>query len=368
MAAILSAWEAFAASLLPGREMRPAALRDHAQEILEAIAIDMDSPQTREEQMRKSQGHAEEAAGAGATAAQTHARLRAEWAFDVNETVAEYRALRASVLRLWKDRHGVAEDDFEEMLRFNEGIDQAIAESVKAFEAHVDRARNLLLGMLGHDMRSPLGTIQATAEYLGRLNAGGEVSTAAARLIRSGRSMKTLLEDLVDFNRTRLGVGIRIRPRQVDLASVAAEEVDQLQAAHPKYAIELSVSGDACGFFDADRVQQLLRNLVSNAIVHGAPHSLVGVSVVASQSEVALVVTNAGEAIDAALMPLLFDPLYSGGSQAKSGGGSLGLGLYIVREIAAAHGGLVHARSDAGGTVFTATLPKSSKPRPTSTS
>jgi len=127
-------------------------------------------------------------------------------------TIAEYRALRASVLRLWKDAHGFAADDFDDMLRFNESIDQAIAESVASFEAHVERARNLLLGMLGHDMRSLLGAIRATAECLEKLNAGSELSKPAVRLISSGRSMKSLLDDLVDFNRTRLGLGIRIHP------------------------------------------------------------------------------------------------------------------------------------------------------------
>ena len=87
--------------------------------------------------------------------------------------------------------------------------------------------------MLGHDMRNPLNTIQMTASYLAALKAGAEVSEAASRLIRSGASMKTLLDDLVDFNRTKLGLGIKIALADVDLAAVFADELDQLRGAHP---------------------------------------------------------------------------------------------------------------------------------------
>jgi signal transduction histidine kinase len=119
------------------------------------------------------------------------------------------------------------------MVRFNEGIDQAIAESVSFFSMQVDLARNLFLGMLGHDMRSPLQTIQMTASYLAALNAGEKVSGAASRLIRSGARMQALLDDMVDFNRTRLGLGINIAPTDIDLAQLFADALDQLRVIHP---------------------------------------------------------------------------------------------------------------------------------------
>ena len=98
----------------------------------------------------------------------------------------------------------------DDVIRFNEAIDQALAESISFFSVQVDQARNLLLGMLGHDMRSPLQTIQMTALYLANLNAGDKVSGAASRLIRSGARMQALLGDMLDFNRTNLGLGINI--------------------------------------------------------------------------------------------------------------------------------------------------------------
>jgi signal transduction histidine kinase len=191
MERILQEWEAFAASLLPAAaEMTPLALRNHAQYILEAVAKDLTVPQTRHAQSEKSKGRAAQEAGAPETAAQTHAVLRARSGFDINQLVAEYRALRASVLRLWIDTGPLEESSVDDIIRFNEAIDQAIAESVGHFHTQVERTRNLLLGMLGHDMRSPLNAILMTASHLAALNAGEQVSLAAARLIRSGASIR----------------------------------------------------------------------------------------------------------------------------------------------------------------------------------
>lgn len=165
--AILADWEAFAATLLPAAAgLTPLALRDDAEQILEAVAKDLTAFQSREEQSEKSKGRAPKVEGAAETAAQTHAVLRARGGFDINQLVAEYRALRASVLRLWIDASPLDQTASEDIIRFNEAIDQAVAESVGHFHAQVERARNLLLGMLGHDMRSPLGTILGTASYL----------------------------------------------------------------------------------------------------------------------------------------------------------------------------------------------------------
>ena len=115
-------------------------------------------------------------------------------------------------------------------------------------------------------MRNPLNTILMTASHLATLNAGAEVSEGAARLIRSGSSMKALLDDLVDFNRTKLGLGINIALADVDLAAAFADELEQLRGAHPARRLELEVVGDTRGRWDRLRLQQLLRNLVSNAI------------------------------------------------------------------------------------------------------
>ncbi|HET8635782.1 MAG TPA: sensor histidine kinase, partial [Acidobacteriaceae bacterium] len=270
MEAILAEWEAFAATLLPAATgMTSRALRDHAQAILEAVARDISTPQTRHEQSEKSKGRARAAEGAPETAAQTHALLRGESGFDVVQLVAEYRALRASVLRLWMDACSLDASDVDDMLRFNEAIDQAVAESVGHFHAQWQRAHNLFIGMLSHDMRTPLNAILATGTRLAALNAGEQVSAAAKRLIGSSEAMRTLLDDMVDFNRTQLGLGMNVAPSEIDLAAALADELEQFRAAQPGREIKLTVTGDNRGRWDGARLQQLVRNLVSNAIKYG---------------------------------------------------------------------------------------------------
>ncbi|KDR37750.1 histidine kinase, partial [Caballeronia glathei] len=222
-------------------------MRNDAQQILEAVARDLASPQTAEAQPEKSMGRSPRLIGAPETAAETHAILRARNGFNINQLAAEYRALRASVLRLWIDECDPTAPDLDDMIRFNEAIDQALAESVRHFSAQVDQARNLFLGMLGHDMRSPLQTIQMTAVYLAALNDGGKISEAARRLINSGSRMQALLDDMLDFNRANLGLGIAIAPSIVDLAKQLAEALDLLRTAHPDHRVDLEVVGDSNG-------------------------------------------------------------------------------------------------------------------------
>jgi signal transduction histidine kinase len=247
-----------------------------------------------------------------------------------------------------------------DIIRFNEAIDQAIVESVGHFDAQVEEARNLLLGMLGHDMRSPLNTILTTASHLAALNAGEQVSLAADRLIRSGASMRDLLDDLVDFNRTKLGLGLKVAPADLDLAAVVANEVEQLRGARPDRRIELTASGDTRGRWDAARVQQQIRNLVSNAINYGFPDAPVLVMVRGEEADVRLEVTNRGPAIDASAVRLIFDPLKRGSAlrDRRDAGDGLGLGLFIVREIATAHGGEVDLRCAGEETTFAVRLPR----------
>jgi signal transduction histidine kinase len=361
MELILAQWEAFAGTLLPAAaHMKSLALRDDAQQILEAVAKDLSTSQTREAQAEKSMGRAPKLIDAPETAAQTHALLRARGGFDINQLAAEYRALRASVLRLWMDECHPKAPDLDDIIRFNEAIDQALAESVGFFSAQVDQARNLLLGMLGHDMRSPLQTIQMTATYLAALNAGEKVSEAASRLINSGARMHALLDDMLDFNRTRLGLGINIAPTNVDLAKLFADELNLVQATHPDHRVELEVVGDVQGVWDGRRLQQLLGNLVLNAFKYGTPDAPVRVVVTDEAAVVRFEVKNSGPAIERLTLDRIFDPLNRGPEHENryDADGNLGLGLYIAREIAKAHGGEIEARSDETETVFAVRLPR----------
>ncbi len=352
---ILAEWVTFASTMLPAAsDMCAVQLRDHAPKILDAISRDLRSRQTREAQHAKSQGRAPVLDDAPETAAEIHAVLRARSGFDINQLVAEYRALRASVLRLWVDHTATDLDSMNDMRRFNEAIDQAIAESVTHFHAEVETARNLLLGMLGHDMRSPLSTVLTTAAHLRLLDAGPQVTAAADRLTRSAHSLKALLDDLIDFSRTRLGLGIRVVTEPINLAAAVTDEVEQLRGAHPDREIVLSVSGDVSGNFDGRRVQQLLRNLVSNALLYGTPARPVRVDVDADDADVHIIVTNSGKIIDAQMGDEMFAALKRGTEQ----GDGLGLGLFIVSAITEAHAGTVTFRSVDGDTSFDVRLPR----------
>lgn len=358
---ILATWEAFAATQLPAAaRMDSLALRDHAQQILEAVARDITAPQSRAEQTQKSQGLVRRHIDAVETAAETHALLRARANFHIVQMMAEYRALRSSVLTRWADASGPAPTDLHDVNRFNEAIDQAIMESVGSFTKNIEQARDYFLGMLGHDMRSPLHAIQMTANYLAKLNAGESVSQAAGRLIRSGGRMQALLDDLIDFNRGKLGLGLNIAPVNSDLAHVFADEVEELRIANPGRSFEFTVEGDTKGVWDANRLHQLLGNLVSNALKYGEPEAPVRVTLSGLPGEVIVSVRNLGSAIDPSFIGQIFDPLKRGPDQlsGQDHQGGLGLGLFISREIVAAHGGEISAESKDGETVFTVRLPR----------
>ena len=216
--AILVQWESFASDQLPAAaNMGSLALRDHAEPILRAIAKDLATYQSREAQTAKSLGRKLSFVGAPETAAETHAVLRARSGFNINQLAAEYRALRASVLRLWTDAYPPSRvDQFDEATRFNEAIDEALAESISFFSVQVDQARDLLLGMLGHDLRSPLQSIQMTAAYLAALNAGAQVSDAAARLSNSlGSTLDSGRSSVVDPT-SRASTALRDRAHHAD--------------------------------------------------------------------------------------------------------------------------------------------------------
>jgi signal transduction histidine kinase len=357
--AILDEWEAFAATRLPAASsMSALVLRDHGPQILDAVIKDLRTAQTADEQDAKSKGRAVSRPEAPETAAQAHAVLRARHGFDINQLAAEYRALRASVLKLWGDALDPAPTDVDDVIRFNEAIDQALAESIGHFHRQVEQARHLFMGVVSHDLRSPLNAVKATAAYLASLNAGDPISSAASRLIRSGVRMEALLNDLVEYNRVNLGLGIHITPGPCDLAAAFAEEMELLKSAHEEHRVDFEVRGDCAGSWDPMRLRQLLANLVQNAVQHGAADDPVHVRMTGADGHVLIEVGNAGRTLSDAEMQDIFEPLQRGGAAGSDDHHRhLGLGLFVVREIARAHGGDVRVRSDGNGTVFSVRIP-----------
>jgi signal transduction histidine kinase len=282
----------------------------------------------------------------------------------MDQMVAEYRALRAAVLELWEDAHEPGPDTIRDITRFNEAIDQAVAESVHFFSLESERWRNVFLGVLGHDLRGPLNAILLTSQLIFQLSHGRAVSEVTARLIRGGERMRQLLDDLLDYNRASLELGIPVSPAPIDLATACREEIELQRAAWPGHAIELATEGPTEGVWDASRLKQVLGNLVANAAKYGDPGTPITVRLLGDDDAVMLSVENTGPSIAAAGMEALFDPLQRGAhGNADTERTSLGLGLFIVRQIVRAHGGTVSLSSAGGKTMFKVKLPR--KPTPT---
>ncbi len=362
---ILVEWEAFAASLLaPGQVMTSLALRDHATQILLAIAEDIESAQSDLEQSYKSKGFAE-IPEATRTAAMTHGALRYLAGFDLRQLAAEFRALRASVLRLWLKRGMTGETAFYEMTRFNEAIDQALAESISNYSDEVARSRDTFLAILGHDLRSPLSAIANSSLFLGSpgLLPRGTPLEAVQRINRSAAKMASMIKDLLEYTRTRLGRAIPISPRAVSLEDICRVAIDEIRAAHPEREFELKTSGQLTGQFDGERLQQVLSNLLGNAVQHGSARHPVTLSADGEPDRIVVRVTNYGRTIPPDQLQVIFNPLVQIPTAASHEDGnqssSLGLGLYIAREIVVMHGGSMDAQStEDAGTVFSARLPR----------
>lgn len=362
--AILVDWVAFAREQLPAAaNLDDAALLDHGKLILQEIAADMRRPQGDDERQAKSEGDSGNASTSAQVPSRSHARQRERQGFQVQQLVAEYRALRATVLRLWTAASSsVQVEDLDDITRFNEAVDQAIAESLQVFVADVDRARDLFLGMLGHDLRGPLSTIASSAAVEMRLRPND--SPRAAIILRSVAQMKALLDDLVEYTRHRLGSGLAIAPAALQLDQFARITLDEIEAISRGSVIELEAEGNLQGEWDARRLHQALSNLVFNALKYGLPGAPIRISLDGTrESEVVLAVQNSGRPIPQELLPTLFDPLVRAagkdeGADSQIAGANLGLGLYVVREIANAHGGSVEVTSDDSATRFELRLPR----------
>ena len=272
---ILAEWDAFAQTLGPAAEtMSQRALRDHAKPILQAIAADMATPETAQEQLEKSQGLAPPTVD---TAAAEHGMLRHISGFSLVQLTSEYRALRATVLRLWLPQikefdRGVSQD----MVRFNETIDQALAESALTYSEQGARTRDTFLAVLGHDLRTPLAVMTMAGHLLGAAAvAEADVKLTAARIRRSAATMKTMIDDLLEYARLQLGGLLPVQVTWLDMAKTCEESLQDARAAHPDAVFALAVSGDLMCNYDPARLQQVFSNLLNNAAQYSPSRSTI---------------------------------------------------------------------------------------------
>lgn len=210
MEPILQAWANFARTIEPpALTMSDVDLRDHAHQMLLAFADDLDTPQSGAECSAKSMGLGKR--GEDDTAAEIHAEARLLSGYTVVQLVSEYRALRSSVLTLWSNDVNVdAPRSMADMTRFNEAVDQALAESVARYQHLVKQSQNMFLAILGHDLRNPLGTlVTGSSVIMQALDVPPRYVLIATRMFSSARRMSRLINDLIDFTRTHLGPGDR---------------------------------------------------------------------------------------------------------------------------------------------------------------
>jgi signal transduction histidine kinase len=366
---ILTAWENFARHICVRQRLDSRALRDHAAQILRATTRDMESPQTASERAEKSRGEVSSrhnvAGDALNGASVAHALDRLGLGFVIMELMSEYRALRASVLQLWRASQPAADvRDLEDLTRFNESIDQSLTMAVGSYTKQVDEARELFLATLGHDLRNPLSAISMSAELLSYVaDDRAEVAERAATISKSAKVMERMIHDLLDYTRTRLGAGIPVQPAPMNLAALGRELIAEFGAAYPDREIALRTVGDMNGLWDYDRVRQALSNLLSNSVQHGSPDSPVTLSIRGEESNVVIELHNGGDPIPPGVLPLIFDPLIRGSrdeAPTSKSRGSLGLGLYIAQEVAQSHNGRIDVTSTAEtGTSFTVRMPRS---------
>ena len=364
VAPIVSEWEAFARSLVaPSDHMGSMALRNHIHQILDFIIADIDSAQTATEQVEKS--HGERADGPHPSAAQIHASLRYDGGFNMDQMVSEYRALRASVIKLWEaSKPEIGSQDIRDLTRFNESIDQALTESICDYTKKLNLSRSLFLGILSHDLRNPLSAISMSAQLTLRIGALSErQSMLQAQIGDSSQRAMAIVSSLLDLTRARLGSGLPILREQMDIGFVSNQLVDEMRVLHPTRTFLLTVTGNTAGSWDKARIGQVFSNLLGNAVMYGFRSTPITVKVEGQLLDVIVSVHNEGVPITSATLETIFNALTRERSdsdgKAQPGSTNLGLGLYISREIVTAHGGKISVTSsELAGTTFTASFPR----------
>lgn len=361
---ILNEWEDFAESLAPLEDAGRVELRDHAMEIVKVIAKDLETPQAAHQSIAKSKGKAP-LTGVD-TAAEIHAAARMTSGLNSDQVMAEFRALRSSVLRLWAATMAITTaDEIEDMVRFNEAIDQAQSESMARYSKLLRDAQSLFLAILGHDVRSPLGAVSMGAQVLLQDQAlPAKVLKVGLRIFNSARRVDEIVRDLLDFSTSHLGDGIPIDPYTVDLEQVCMNVVEEVRTFHPDRKIDFCASGELVGTWDGPRLAQAFSNLISNAVQHGKSDAIIDVAINGKPEGVVFEVKNDADLIPQAKLKTLFDPVKNfairpPSERTLSRVHNLGLGLYVVKEIVKAHSGQITVTStQEAGVTFSVRLPR----------
>ncbi len=354
---IIRNWRDFARTLDPEGQFTDLTLRDHASAILDAIAIDMELPQSDQQRSLKAKGMG--GPNSMDPVSVVHAKLRIGLGFSIDQIVAEYRALRASVLRLWAQKKLADTEVPDEVTRFNEAVDSAVAEVLSRYSKLLEQFRDQSLMILSHDLRTPLTAIALFAQMLSTpKGVDDKTARVASRIIVNAESINRMLGEFVDLSRIGFGMGLSITRGPVDLLGLCQHVLDDLRQTDPDCVFRFDAYGDLRGDWDGDRLAQLTTYLVRDAIQHGDGRP---VRIVArgKLEEVEIDVHHEGR-IPPDAMGRVFEPFaLAGGDDTHVGSAGTGLGLYLVQQIAISHGGRVEVSSTSEeGTTFHVHLPR----------
>lgn len=355
------AWEDFARTLTPlTADLSDSILRDDLRAILIAMADDMETAQSPSRQQAKSRGRGFRG-GALDQISAIHARARLASGFSLEHAISEYRALRSSILFLWmRSAPQAHEIQLTDVTRFNETIDQAIAEIVRRYASESEVLNDRFVGALTHEIRNPLNAITLATAVFDNSPLEQWQRDNVARIKKQTKSIGRMVDDLAIVVRSRMDVGLPLARESADLHALVEETLETLQPSYPGSIFILDKSGDVNGTWDKSRLQQMIFNLASNAVTHSSDQQA-RITVRGAGADVVMTISNRGRPIPADQQALIFEPFVHKGSSASGHPSSgLGLGLFVVREIVQAHKGSIEvASSESEGTTFTVRLPRS---------
>lgn len=229
---------------------------------------------------------------------------------------------------------------FYQLIRFNEGIDQALSESTARFMQEIDRSRDLAIAVMAHDLRNPLNAIITSAQIIQGVSDKGTIDDTAYAMFHSALRMSKLIDNLLDFTGTRFGQPLTVTRESINFTPICQQTVAEFITAYPERTIRLNCDAGLHASADGLRISQMLGNLISNAIQHGDHTSSVSVDAYRELYEIVVSVHNNGAPISQSELQTIFDP-FSRTSKQDKYTRNLGLGLFIAREIVEAHDGTI---------------------------
>lgn len=344
-------------------------LRNHASVMLESIAKDLCTSQSKKEELVKSLGN--EPRTSQTAAGEEHGQSRMLADFTIEQLVSEYRALRSSVLRLWNEANGEPKaSDIDDIIRFNEAIDQLLASSVMMFakatreavEAEKKRKDNFL-AMLAHELRNPLSPISAAATLLKMSNSNEKIINNASNIIaRQVSHMATLIDDLLDVSRVTRG-SIELKSEMIDLRHVIDDAVEQVLPQIHAHGHVLTVSDMSRPVIiegDKKRLVQVFANILTNAAKYTPENGNIALRLDLTGENVEVTIEDNGIGMAPDFVPYVFDLFAQAERSSDRSAGGLGLGLALAKSLIELHSGKITCSSDGvgKGSQFTVQLPK----------